>query len=152
MQSFLEWISEMIQITKIALTIIILLSIIACSPDSPPTAYPTSSSSYDELNQNVGCDSKYVEDKKSDIFKSNYLNHWMTWKGQILTASSEDAALNLDGKGIQDLHITFADSKGGYDLLQDQIVSVKFLMKTAGGCILPFEGIKAILVDEVKSK
>lgn len=74
----------------------------------------------------------------------------MTWKGQVLTAISEDAALNLDNKGIQDLHVTFVDSKGGYDLLQDQIITVKFLMKSAGGCILPFEGTQAVIVQESK--
>lgn len=140
----------MIQKQIVILTISIV-SLFSCSPEIPPISFPLSSSSYDELNHNVGCESKFVEEKKSDIFKSNYLNHWMIWKGQILTASSEDASLNLDGKGIQDLHISFADSKGGYDLLQYQIVSVKFLMKSAGGCILPFEGTMAVVVDEAKS-
>lgn len=136
---------------RVTILSIILVILCACSSEKPPIAYPVSSSTYDELNQKVGCDSKYVEDKKSDIFKSSYLNHWMTWKGQVLTANSTEASLNLDGKGIQDLHITFADSKGGYDLLQDEVITVKFLMKTAGGCILPFEGVQAIVVREAKS-
>lgn len=130
---------------------IILVILCACSSEKPPITYPVSSSTYDELNQKVGCDSKYVEDKKSDIFNSSYLNHWMTWKGQVLTANSNEASLNLDGKGIQDLHITFADSKGGYDLLQDEVITVKFLMKTAGGCIFPFEGVQAVVVQKAKS-
>jgi hypothetical protein len=130
---------------------IILLILCACSSEKPPTAYPVSTSTYDELNQEIGCDSKYVEDKKIDIFNSSYLNHWMTWKGQILKANSEEASLNLDGKGIQDLHITFADSKGGYDLLLDDVITVKFLMKSAGGCILPFEGVQAVVVRDTNS-
>ena len=75
----------------------------------------------------------------------------MTWKGQVFSAEANEASLNLDGKGIQDLHVSFADSKGGYDLLQDEIVTVKFLMKSSGGCILPFEGTQAVIVRENKA-
>lgn len=137
---------------QIVILNIILVHLAGCSPEKSPASYPISPSDYNELNQNVGCDSKYVDEKKLDIFNSNYLNHWMTWKGQVLTASSGDASLNLDGKGIQDLHVVFAESKGGYDLLQDQVVIVKFLMKSSGGCILPFEGIEATVIEADKSK
>jgi len=121
-----------------------------CSSEESAVSYPVSSAIYNELNQQVGCDSKFIEDKKSDLFHSNYYNHWMTWKGQVIAASSEEAALNLDGKGIHDLHVIFADKKGGYDLIQDEVITVRFLMKSIGGCILPFEGNQAVVIRESK--
>ncbi|MDP3743904.1 MAG: hypothetical protein Q8Q76_06140 [Methylotenera sp.] len=136
---------------NLAVTFIFLLMLWGCSSEAPPMLYLDSAATYNELNQQVGCDSKFVEDKKSDIFNGSYLNHWMTWKGQVFTASSEEASLNLDGKGIQDLHVVFADKKGGYDLIQDEVITVKFLMKGSGGCILPFEGIQAEIIRESKS-
>lgn len=129
-------------------TFLLFVFVVACSSEKSPETYPESLTTYAEINAEVGCDSKYVEQKKSDIFNANYINHWMTWKGQVLSASAEDAALNLDDKGIQDLHITFADPKGGYDLMQDEVITVKFLMKIAGGCILPFEGTQAVIVPK----
>jgi len=128
----------------------LVATLVACSSEKSPVEYPSSSVTYTEINAEVGCDSKYVEDKKVDIFNANYINRWMTWKGRVLSASAEDASLNLDDKGIQDLHITFADRKGGYDLMQDEVITVRFLMKVAGGCILPFEGTQAEIIHESK--
>lgn len=135
----------MIKNTMFAL--LFLTTSVGCSSEDP-TKYPSSIASYAQLNDEVGCDSKYVDEKKNDIFNSAYLNHWMTWKGQVFLAEANELYLNLDGKGIQDLHVTFYDSMGGYDLLKNQIITVKFLMKSAGGCILPFEGTQAIIVNE----
>lgn len=127
---------------------ILLVSLAGCSSEESLVTYPDSVATYAELNNKVGCDSKFIEQKKEDIFNSNYLNHWMTWTGQVVVAALGDASLNLDSKGIQDLHITFADRKGGYDLIQDESITVKFLMKSAGGCILPFEGTQAEIVRD----
>lgn len=130
--------------------LLVLATAVGCSSEKSPVNYQTSLITYAEINAEVGCDSKYVEDKKVDIFNANHINRWMTWKGRVLSASAEDASLNLDDKGIQDLHITFADRKGGYDLMQDEVITVRFLMKVAGGCILPFEGTQAEIIRESK--
>ena len=136
-------------IKKMMFVLLFATASVGCSSEDP-TKYPSSSATYAKLNEEVGCDSKFVDDKKNDIFNSNYVNHWMTWKGQVFSAEANELSLNLDGKGIQDLHVIFADSKGGYDVLKDEIVTVKFVMKSAGGCILPFEGTQAVIVRESK--
>ncbi|MEQ1488699.1 MAG: hypothetical protein ABL920_09390, partial [Methylotenera sp.] len=74
-------------------TFLLFVFVVACSSEKSPETYPESLTTYAEINAEVGCDSKYVEQKKSDIFNANYINHWMTWKGQVLSASAEDAAL-----------------------------------------------------------
>ncbi len=98
------------------------------------------------MNKEVGCDSKYSDEKKTDIFNSKYKNHWMTWSGEILLLEADNAALNIDGIGIQDLQITFDDKKAGYDLKIGDTIKVKFVMKYGGGCFLAFIGELASIV------
>jgi len=111
-----------------------------------PQVYPVSKITYEEINAQVGCKSKYSDDKKEDIFKSNYKDHWMTWKGEVALAETDNVSLNIDGFGTQDLQVTFTDTKAGYDLIKDTVVTVKFLMKTSGGCFLPFSGKHAVIL------
>jgi hypothetical protein len=55
-------------------------------------------------------------------------------------ADASSASLNLDGKGIQDLRVEFSNSNAGYNINKGSAITVKFLMKTSGGCILPYGG------------
>ena len=116
------------------------------SSESTKTGYPESTDSYALVNAEVGCESKYSDDKKEDIFRSNYKNHWFTWKGVVMLAESDEASLNIDGVGTQDLQVDFADPKAGYNLTKGSTITVKFLMKSEGGCFLPFGGEKAVIV------
>jgi hypothetical protein len=117
-------------------------------PKSTSKSYSSSRISYKELDAQVGCKSKYSDAKKEDIFNARYKNRWMTWRGEVLLADSDEASLNLDGKGIQDLEIDFADKNAGYHLTKGQFITVRFVMKTAGGCFLPFTGDDAIIVRQ----
>jgi len=116
-------------------------------PAPKTTSYPASSASYSQVDSAVGCDSKYSDDKKDDVFNSRYKNHWFTWTGVVFLAESDEASLNIDGFGTQDLQVDFVDQNAGYDLVKDSTITVKFLMKTAGGCYLPFSGDKAVIVN-----
>lgn len=118
----------------------------ACSSSDNPVSYPNSEASYKQADAEVGCASKYSDTKKDDLFASKYKDHWMTWSGEVVLAESESAALNLDGVGTQDLSVEFADKKAGYDLKKGEVIKVKFLMKNAGGCFLPFAGEQAVIV------
>ena len=70
----------------------------------------------------------------------------MTWKGVVVLAETDNASLNLDNFGTQDLRVEFADGKAGYDLTKDSVITVKFLMGSAGGCFLPFSGKNAVIL------
>lgn len=109
------------------------------NPSNNPK-YPESNANYWEVSSRTGCESKYSDAKKSDIFNSEYKNHWFTWEGVVELADASSASLNLDGKGIQDLKVEFSNSNAGYDLNKGSVITVKFLMKTAGGCVLPYVG------------
>ncbi len=110
------------------------------------TEYPASSAGYKQVNSQVGCDSKYSDNKKEDIFNSQYKDHWMTWSGVVVLADSDNASLNIDGVGTQDLQVDFKDKKAGYDLQVEDRIKVKFLMSSAGGCFLPFTGEEAEII------
>ncbi len=130
---------------KLSAVGLFLVISMACSPPEDPSNYPASDASYEEVNAEVGCDSKFSDDKKDDLFRAKYRNHWMTWRGAVLLAEADNASLNLDGVGTQDVRIDFADERAGYDLLEGQEITVKFVMKTAGGCFLPFSGDHGVI-------
>ena len=70
----------------------------------------------------------------------------MTWTGEVLLAEADEASLNIDRVGTQDLQVDFKDSNAGYDLIIGDTITVKFLMKRIGGCFLPFSGDDAIIL------
>ena len=101
---------------------------------------PNSRATYFEVDRAVGCGSDYSDARKDDIFESRYKDHWMTWKGEVVLADADDVSLNIDGKGTQDLMVYFEDDRAGYSLREGQNVTVRFVMKSMGGCFLPFTG------------
>lgn len=117
------------------------------SSSSAPEVYPESAVTYAQLDAEVGCKSKYSDQKKDDIFDSSYKNHWMTMKGSIDLVDSDNVSLNLDGKGTQDLRVDFADKNAGYNLTKGSQIKVRFLMTSVGGCFLPFGGKEATIVQ-----
>jgi len=129
------------------LMVVMLVGFGGCGmSEEPPSNYPSSNASYKEVNFDVGCGSKYSDDKRKDIFKSRYKNHWMIWSGEVVLADSDDVSLNIDGKGTQDLMVDFANKTAGYNLRKGDWITVKFVMKSTGGCFLPFSGEHAIII------
>lgn len=112
----------------------------------PVDQHPESSATYTQVNADIGCKSSYSDQKKEDIFKAKYKDHWMTWSGEAVLLESDEASLNVDGVGTQDLRVVFAEKNAGYDLAKGSRLKVRFLMKSAGGCFLPFGGRDATVV------
>jgi len=101
--------------------------------------------SYEQMENKVGCKSKYSDSKKEDIFNSKYRGKNFTWSGVVFDSDKGEVSLNLDGFGMPDLTVYFSDGHTGYDLLEDEEITVKFRMKSLGGCFLPHEGVDGIL-------
>lgn len=104
--------------------------------------YLDSRATYSEVDKQVGCSSTFSDDKKDDIFESQYKNRWMEWKGKIALLEAGETSIDIDG-GLQDLSVKFDNPDEGYDLTKGSTVTVRFLMKSAGGCFLPFGGERA---------
>lgn len=112
---------------------------------SQPTApiYPSSAATYVDVDRAVGCSSRYIEEKKSDLFERQYKNHWMVWEGKVIHAESKSVSLDMNGKGIHELQAKFANPGAGYDVLMDSIIKIRFILRSQGGCYLPFFGDSA---------
>jgi len=104
-------------------------------------------SSYKEVDDAVGCNSKFSDEKKKDIFNSRYKHKYFIWSGEIALLESDEASLNIDGFGTQDLRVEFANEKAGYDLTKGERIKVKFRLTSPGGCFLPFGGDNAEIVN-----
>jgi hypothetical protein len=102
---------------------------------------------YAELDSEVGCKSRYSEEKKARIFATTYQGRVMTWAGQIMSVDAGTVRLNIDGFGLSDLSVRFADPRATYDLEKDAYAEVRFVMKSVGGCVLPFSGDSAVLMS-----
>lgn len=110
-----------------------------------PYDYPYNSDKYVKTDSRVGCESNYSDDKQSILFKTDYKDHRMRWGGQVELSASDSVSLNLDGKGLQDLIVDFSNEEAGYNLEVGDWIFVTFVMKKAGGCIMPFYGKHGVL-------
>jgi hypothetical protein len=115
------------------------------SKPTPPPDYPNSSATYAEVEAAVGCKSKFSDEKKEDVFNEKYKNHWMVWQGEAVILEADKVALNVDKIGTQDVSIKFMRKGDGYDLTKGSVMKVRFLMKSMGGCFLPFGGEQGIV-------
>ncbi len=105
------------------------------------------SDSFTAMLGETGCDSKYSEDKKADIFESKYKDKQMTVNGAVSKASGGEVLIKvLPTTLTYDVRVTLNDPKSAYDLQKDQRVSVRFTVRRAGGCILPYSGDQGVLL------
>ena len=126
----------------LVLVVVVIMCLYVFRPheNGKTKSYPSNEESYKFVNNRVGCDSNLSDNKKQDIFTQEYKNHRMTWNGKIVLVSSDDVSINIDGKGTQDLQVAFKDKGAGYNLLKGQTITVSFIMRRVGGCVLPFSG------------
>ena len=125
---------------------VFVTSLIITSCGESAANLPESSLSYNDAENEVGGHSKLSDDKKEDIFNSKYKDHWFTWEGEVVLAEADEASINIDGFGTQDLQVDFADEKAGYNLKIGDHIKVRFVMTSLGGSFLPFGGENAIIV------
>ena len=104
----------------------------------------TMRTSYARIDSEVGCESKYSDQKKMDIFNSKYKGKSFRWSGRVNNPERGSTSLDIDGR-LSDLRIYFSDGQTGYDLLKDQTITVVFVMNELGGCFLPFIGRNAYI-------
>ena len=95
----------------------------------------------------TGCESRYSEDKKDDLFASNYEDRTMTVTGEVAYISGGQVGIKvLPSTLTYDVLIELSDANAAYDLEKEQRLSVSFKMRSAGGCFLPYSGDEGIIV------
>lgn len=131
------------------LFILTLTSFLYSSCDNRDTSkFPVSSLSYMEAENEVGGHSNLSDQKLEDVFNSKYKDHWFTWEGVIELVESDNVSISIDGSGLSDLMVYFADEKAGYDLKVGQKIKVCFVMTSPGGSFLSFGGEDAFIVKD----
>ncbi|MCL1127686.1 hypothetical protein, partial [Shewanella surugensis] len=113
----------------------------------PLSELDASSYTYQDANNDVGCDSKYTENLQRAIFQRNYQNKWFIWYGIIEKANSDFVDLDVDNFGSADISVKFADPDAGTMLMKGDRLTIRFQMKKPGGCILPFRGKNAQIIN-----
>lgn len=126
-----------------------ILALCAAFPGCAEKNYPDHHASFKLVDKTVGCASTDSNAKKEDQFESRYKNHWLTWRGKVQVAGTDSLSIDMDGHGIQDLFVRMKIAKAGYDVRKGDIVTVRFLMKDIGGCIMPFSGEEAIFIEGI---
>jgi hypothetical protein len=126
--------------------LIILVAIFADTSGSVKPA-ETSNATFSQVDNKVGCTSKYSEDKKEDIFKNTYKGKQFTWEGVVSNSDNGRVQIKIKPTTIvSDIDIELKNKKDGYDLQENMIVKFRFIMKREGGCFLPYLGNQAELI------
>jgi hypothetical protein len=94
----------------------------------------------------LGCKGKWSDDKKQAIFNSDYKDKLTTITGKVVKAGDGEVELAvLKSTLTYDLQVKLTDARAAYDLEKDQIITVRFVPTSLGGCILPFRGDEGVI-------
>ena len=108
---------------------------------------PSSDKTFAEADADVGCGSVHSQAKLKDIFEENYKNHWFVWSGRVISADAGSVLLDMNG-GLADVSVDFENDRDGYDVTEGSMLTVRFFMSRAGGCVLPFVGENGQIVAQ----
>ena len=107
------------------------------------------SDSFKQMVAETGCDSRYSEDKKDDLFASLYEGKRMTVTGEVGYVSGGEVGIKVFPSTLTyDVLVELTDPNAAYDLEKEQRISVSFTMQSAGGCFLPFSGDEGVIVGQ----
>lgn len=132
----------------IGIAIAILFGLLLIMPSAKPTldSMEVSKATFEEVQLNTGCTSPFSDDKKEAMFKDGYKGKVFEWEGIVGRSKDGMIDINLNDGIAPDLTVELSDKKRGFDLLEDQPIKVKFVMDTAGGCFLPYQGKLAVVL------
>src|SRR5262249_10613165 len=98
------------------------------------------------LINETGCESKYNDDKKEYLFRTNYLNKEMTVSGEFKNSDKGDIYLKLLPSTLTyDIVVKLRNPQAAFDIKRGQRVAVTFQVKRQGGCILGFRGDNGVI-------
>jgi hypothetical protein len=130
-------------IAKFLLTAAAIAALIATADAQVPNNY-----AFLKMLADTGCESRYSDDKKADLFKANYKNREMIVTGEIKSVSSGKISLKvLPSTLTSDVRIALRDPSVAYDLQKSQRLTVRFIVNLAGGCILDYSGDQGVIVQ-----
>ena len=131
----------------IGITIAVLFGLLLLIPSKPTLdSMEVSKATFEEVQINTGCKSPFSDDKKEAMFKEGYKGKVFEWDGVVGRSKDGSVDINLNNGIAPDLTVELIDKKQGFDLQENQPIKVKFMMDTAGGCFLPYQGKLASVI------
>ena len=101
---------------------------------------------FPDLVWETGCHSRYSEEKKADKFRP-FKDKPAILTGEVAHIEGGKLGLKLMADTLTyDMLISFRDPKDIYDLEKGSHVMVAFIMRSAGGCFLPYTGDNGVIL------
>lgn len=97
--------------------------------------------SFEDIDKEIGCSSKFSDEKKKDLFKKDYKNVWAQWDGIIEHVNNEKVTISINEE--VKLSAILQKPGSGYDLLKGESVSSSFMLINKGDCNIEYVGDKA---------
>ncbi len=93
-----------------------------------------------------GCHGQYSKEKSADTFRDTYEGKFWTVRGVVETVGKGSIELKvLPDTFTYDLSVKLLDPNSAYNIEKGQLVTARFIMKRAGGCILPYNGDHGVI-------
>ena len=89
----------------------------------------------------IGCKTRYSEEKAADVFTNKYKGQRAVAEGVIVKLDKGKVYLKLLSATLSyDIDVELRDQKATYDMEKGQRIAVEFTVNGHGGCFLPFGG------------
>jgi hypothetical protein len=115
------------------------ISVVLLTPAAAQSAKPNAA--FLQMIAETGCESKYSDDKKADLFEKRWHGTPMTVTGEVSLVSSGTVSLKILRTTLtSDIRVKLRDSRDAYDLEKGQRVTLTFKVSDHGGCFLSYGG------------
>jgi hypothetical protein len=105
-----------------------------------------SNASFLQMLAETGCDSRYSDDKKADLFAQRWKGKSMTVTGEVANVSKGTVSVKILRTTLSsDIWVDMQNDRDVYDLEKGQRVTLTFTVKDHGGCFLNYRGIFGVL-------
>jgi hypothetical protein len=94
----------------------------------------------------TGCESKYSDDKKADLYASRWKGTPMTIVGEIADVDNGTVSVKvLRSTMTWDIRVDMRNKRDAYDLEKGTRIMLTFNVSSHGGCFLSFRGNNGVI-------
>jgi hypothetical protein len=102
--------------------------------------------SFADMLADTGCESRFSDEKKADLFASQYKDHLMTVSGSIEVLSNGSLGIKVNPHTFTyDVDVKLSSAQDAYNMIKGSRVTVTFTVSKHGGCFLPFRGVNGVV-------
>jgi hypothetical protein len=102
-----------------------------------------------EVIRETGCDSRFSDEKKEDLFKAKYKGQRIVAAGTVAMLKDGQVNLKLLSTTLTfDVRIHMRDERATYDMEKGSKVTIEFTANSNGGCVLSLSGDDGVVVEQ----